>query len=604
MSCNISCKNFKEGKFLSYKGADWRGLIREKVDIVSVVSKSLNLKKKGKTWWACCPFHYEKTPSFAVNENEQYYHCFGCGASGDLISFVQKYENMDFVTACRTLAQEYGIELPEYTQDKSIELKRKKADRLRALLKDAAKYYYTVLRSEKGTPAVEYLKRRKLDDETITAFGLGYSPGWRDIIFHLKDKGYTYEEMYEAGVAGKKDSSYYDFYNRRLIFPLINVFGDVVGFSARILEDKNFAKYVNTPQTLLFDKSRCVYGINLVKKYKQQNPLNEIIIVEGQVDVISLYKNGVKNAVACLGTALTASHAKELKKLTDKIVVCFDGDGAGMKATLRSIETLVANDLNVYVATIPNKQDPDEFINQHGKDKFIELVEGAKYWVEFLILKYSKDYDTSKLEEKNKFILEALNIIKNLATDSEKDIYLNLVHRLTGVSVTVLKGDMLRGSVSAQPKETETKELTTNKGNAYVKAVNFVLRALLDKKQYAFLADDIKENILNNDYKKVYEYVEESKNSGSDYGVGALFEMFDVENNPDINSIIGFEISQQEDNENIYSDCVKTLIKSGLSMRQQILTDKLSQTTNEEEKREIKMQMLSIINQLNKLKNR
>lgn len=586
------------------KGAnDWVDIIKSQVDIVSTISKSITLQKKGKTWWACCPFHYEKTPSFAVNEYEQYYHCFGCGASGDIITFVQKYENIEFADACRLIAEQNGITLPEQTHDENVAKRKKKMDRLYALLKDTAKYYFNNLKTAKGKPALDYLASRNLNNETITAFGIGYSIGWTEVVVYLKSLGYTYEEMIEAGVAGKRDDgSLYDCYAKRLIFPLINAYGDVVGFSARILEKKDFAKYVNTSQTMIFDKSRCVYGINLVKKFKQNNPLNEIIIVEGQIDVISLFKNGIKNAVACLGTALTNLHAKELKKLTDKIVLCFDGDGAGVKATLRSIETLVSNNFNVYVASIPNNEDPDEYVNKYGKDKFAEIISAAKYWVEFLILKYAKDYNLNKLEEKNKFVIECLNVIKNLSTESEKDIYLKLVHKLSGISVDVLKGDMNNEPVQFAPKESENKDLSVNKGNAYVKAVRFVLRALLDKKSYATLSDDIKDNILNNDFKKIYQYVEDNKTSGENYRIGALFEMFDVENNPDINSIVGFEITSQEDNELVYNDCVKTLIKSGLSMRQQMLTEKLNETSNEDEKREIKMQMLSIINQLNKLK--
>ena len=582
---------------------DWVELIKTNADIVSTVSKYITLQKKGKTWWACCPFHYEKTPSFAINEYEQYYHCFGCGASGDLITFVQKYENVDFAEACRIIAEQNNITLPEQNFDDNIAKRKKKVDRLYSMMKDAAKYYFNNLKTPQGKPAIEYLESRKLNNETINAFGIGYSLGWNEIITYLKSKGYSYEEMLEGGVIAKRDDgSYYDCYAKRLIFPLFNAFGNVLGFSARILEKKDFAKYKNTAQTLIFDKSRCVYGINLVKKFKQENPLNEIIIVEGQIDVISLYKCGIKNAVACLGTALTNLHAKELKKLTDKIVLCFDGDGAGVKATLRSIETLVSNGFNVFVAQIPNNADPDEFVNQYGKEKFEQIISNAKYWVEFLILKYAKDYNLNKLEEKNKFIIECLNVIKNLQTESEKDIYLKLVHSLSGVSVAVLKGDMQSETPQLAPKENDNEQLSVNRENAYVKGVKFVLNALLNKKPYAKLSQDIKDNILNSDYKKIYEYVEENTNNGQEFKIGTLFTMFDVENNPDINGLISFEIKNEQDNEKQYDDCVKTLIKTGLAMRQSMLTEKLKETTDENEKREIKMQMLSIINKLNSFK--
>ena len=315
--------------------------LKQNNDIVSTASKYINLTRKGKTWWACCPFHFEKTPSFAINEIEQYYHCFGCGASGDVISFVSKYESLDFYDACKKLAEYANMELPAYQNDENLIKIKKKRDRIFSLLVDAAKFYYNNLKKPEATPALEYLASRKLDMSIIKEYGIGYSTGWNEVVGYLRGLGYTDEELLDSGVCDKHDGKLIDAYAKRIIFPIFNLMGNVVGFSGRVIGKADFAKYKNTAQTLVFDKSSLIYGINQIKKAKKIGNLSEIVIVEGQMDVISLFKSGVSNAVACMGTALTANHAKNLKKFADKVILCFDGDSAGKKATLRSIEILV-----------------------------------------------------------------------------------------------------------------------------------------------------------------------------------------------------------------------------------------------------------------------
>ena len=407
---------------------DWLDKLKSSNDIVTTASKYINLTKKGKTWWACCPFHFEKTASFAINEYEQYYHCFGCGASGDVIKFVEKFEALDFYDACKKLAEYAGMELPEYQLDENLLKTKKKREKIHQVLIDTAKFYYSNLKGDNARPALEYLAKRKLDTATIKEFGIGYSTGWNELVIHLKGLGYTEEEMLDAGVVEKKDGGkLYDCFGKRLCFPIFNIYGNVVGFSARVLEKTDFAKYKNTAQTLVFDKSTCIYGISQLKKLKNEEKINEIVIVEGQMDVISLFKSGIKNAVACMGTALTINHAKDLKRFADKVILCFDGDSAGKKATLRSIDILVNAGLNVFVVTIPNGHDPDEFVNLFGKAEWDKLMESSLYWVEFLIKDLAKSYNLDKVDEKNKFINDALGVIKKLETQSEQELYLKMV---------------------------------------------------------------------------------------------------------------------------------------------------------------------------------
>ena len=549
---------------------DWLDKLKSSNDIVTVASKYINLSRKGKTWWACCPFHFEKTASFAINEYEQYYHCFGCGASGDVIKFVEKFEALDFYDACKKLAEYAGMELPEYQMDENLVKTKKKRERLYQVLVDTAKFYYSNLKGENARPALEYLAKRKLDTATIKEFGIGYSTGWSELVTYLKSLGYTDEEMLDAGVVEKKDGGkLYDCFGKRLCFPIFDILGHVVGFSARVLEKTDFAKYKNTSQTLVFDKSRCIYGISQLKKLKNTEKINEVVIVEGQMDVISLYKCGVKNAVACMGTALTINHAKDLKRFADKVILCFDGDNAGKKATLRSIDILVNAGLNVYVVTIPNGHDPDEYINLFGKSEWDNLMTTSLYWVEFLIKDLAKSYNLDKVDEKNKFINDALGVIKKLQTQSEQELYLKMVQELTNVVMSVLKGDLNNLSDKVEIKENivNKEKLPVNNENKYVKSVKFVLATLLFKKEYAKLNENIRAGILNPDYVKIFDYIKEESDAGRTPIVSKIYDMFDdTDNNTEINELIeyGESIPLVQDNADYYNDCMNVILSSVL----------------------------------------
>jgi len=578
---------------------EWIEKLKQNNDIITVANKYITLSKKGKTWWACCPFHFEKTPSFAINEVEQFYHCFGCGASGDVIKFVEKFETLDFYDACKKLAEYANMELPEFHNDENLVKTKKKRERIFQLLVDTARYYYNNLKSNEARPALEYLAKRKLDMSVVKEFGLGYSLGWNEVILFLKSKGYTEEEMIDSGVAEKKNDKLIDAQGKRLIFPIFNLYGNVVGFSARVLEKTDFAKYKNTTQTLVFDKSKCIYGINELKKLKQSETINEIVIVEGQMDVISLYKSGIKNAVACMGTALTSSHAKNLKRFADKVILCFDGDSAGKKATLRSIEILVNAGISVYVVSIPNGNDPDEFVNLYGKSEWDKLMGNALYWVEFLIKDFASNRNLDRMEEKNKFINDSLNVIRTLPTQSEQEIYLKMVQDLSKVTMNVLKSDLENITTNTDIKQDEINDIEDNqinlKENAYVKAVKFVISALLHKKDYATLSDDVKENLLNPDYVKIYEYVKEEYDAGRIPIVSKLFDMFDVEGSKDIYDIVNYVFSSGDDNEKYYNDCVKNIVKSGLSMQKNKLLSQIAASKDTQEKTELIHELQKLI---------
>ena len=603
----------------SYDFESFKEKLKESNDIVSVISKYVRLERKGKRYWGCCPFHMEKTPSFAVLEDGQYYNCFGCKETGDVIKFVMKIEGCEFIEACKILAKNANLEMPTFTNDENVLKLKKQKDEMYRCLKDAALYYYNNLKLPEAKPALDYIQKRGLTMNTVTAYAIGYSLGWNEIIPYLLNKGHTLETMHKAGIVELKSDldvnnkigvnnirNYYDCYAKRLVFPIVNSFGDVVGFSARLLENADFAKYKNTSQTPVFDKSKCVFSINQIKKLKAKNELNEIILVEGQMDVISLFQAGVKNAVACMGTALTELHAKELKKYTDKVVLCFDGDGAGQKATLRSIDILFKGGHDVFVVKMPDKLDPDEYIKKYGKDKYLTLIKDAKYWVEFLIYNYLESFDISKPNQKRNYINTCLHFIKKLSTDSEQSIYLNILKPIVNVPFERLKKDMdnLEDVELDEDLNNEEKiELLPSKENAYVKAVKFVMASLLHGKSYAKLNDEIVENLLNDDYITIYNYVKRCLNENKQPFISSVFDMFDVDNNYDIKDIITFEFNKICDNEQFYSDCVKTMVEFGLKKKQEDLIVKIKNSTGIE-RNKLFIELQSIIKKINSKRER
>ena len=472
---------------------EWKEELKSRNDIVSTVSKYLKLDRKGKNYWGLCPFHYEKTPSFCVNEVDQFFKCFGCGESGDVITFVRKFEGVDFMQAIEILAKNAGMEMPKL--ENNLELKKKKEEKEQVLqaLRAAALFYHKTLKSPKGEICQKYLEKRGVSQTSITNFGMGYSPDFDSMKNTLLKQGFSVETLKKAGLVDTGTGGrIYDAFAERLTFPLINTYGDVIGFSARIIEDKPFAKYKNSTQTIVFDKSHVIFGINFIKKLRNELHTNvpRVILVEGQLDVVSMHQKGFTNTVACLGTALTPFHAQELKKLTNNVVLLLDGDGAGQKATMRSIDILRPSGLSIKVATLPEKLDPDEFLKKYSKEDMQKLIDNAVEAMEFQLQTIAKNFDLSSKEQKANYIKSALSLIKTLETDAEKSIYLETVRELTNIPVDVLRQD-LDSIKTEKPKEIDEKRNNFIKENlehdAFVSADKFILSSLLYKKPWAKL---------------------------------------------------------------------------------------------------------------------
>ena len=459
-------------------------------NIVTVAAKYLPIKQKGRGYWACCPFHNEKTPSFSINEQNQFYHCFGCGVSGNVISLVRHLENTDFVGAVEILAKMVSLKMPEVSASpKQLEQQRKK-QRVLEIIEEARKYYNSILKNTKHENAIKYLHGRGIGDDLIDKFNIGLSPDWDGILIHLRGKGYTEGELVDAGIAAKSlKGKVYDAMGERITFAIFDLYGNCIGFTGRVLPEKDngeVAKYRNTAQSLVFDKGKIVYGADVMKKYLRQNKMEDLIIVEGNVDVVSLVGAGFNCTLACMGTALTDFHAKALKRFSDQVYICFDGDAAGKKAALRSVDILATEGLMVRVISLPNDSDPDSFVRSNGKKAFQELINTAKPLVDYKLDALLEESNVKDNLGKTKYLNEAVQILKNIPSEIELELYIPKVAKVAGVSLDSIK----RAATSKETKATldstlQKVSIPKSQDTAYTRAVNFIAASKLHGKDYA-----------------------------------------------------------------------------------------------------------------------
>jgi len=417
--------------------AEFMRTLKQKNDIVEVLRGYVALDRKGGNYWACCPFHHEKTPSFSVNEGDQFYHCFGCGVSGDVVRFVQEMESTDFIGAVRILAARVKMTVPEGDYDtEEAAKKRKKRDVLVKILRDTARFYLNNLYSgdERADKYLQYIAGRGLSPTTVKKFGLGASLDYNSLPDYLFKKGYAREDLLDSGVISVNERGrLYDAQGERLVFPIINAFDEVVGFSGRKLEKVKFGKYKNTSGTMLYDKSKTLYNINLLKKLKREKPINEVIFVEGQMDAITLYQAGFQNVVATMGTALTKDQARLAKRYTDKILISYDGDFAGQKADVRSLDILKEAGLDVRVVPIPDGKDPDE-IARESAELYQKCLDEAMPVIDYRLHAIERGYDLSKTEDKRKYVAAALKIVKEAESESVREELLKKLRDKTGIT--------------------------------------------------------------------------------------------------------------------------------------------------------------------------
>ncbi len=602
---------------------DFKQELKQKNDIVNVVSKYVQLERKGRYYWCRCPFHGEKTPSLCVNDIDNMFYCYGCHVGGDVIKFVMQIESQTFTEAIKTLAGWANMEVPESFENSGsgtdIAQAKKRKDRLISLMKEAATHYHNNLSKPSAKSALEYMEKRQLTGTVGTRFGIGYADGYNDLPDYLKSKGYTNEEMLAVGVVKQKDGRVYDPIANRLVFPIIDIYGNVIAFGGRTLEaHPNFAKYLNTAETELFNKRNTLYAVNYLKKQRQQGPIPYVIVVEGYMDTISLHKSGFTMTVASMGTALTQSQAKMIKRFADKVYICYDGDVAGQNATLRGLDILRENGLDVMVVQLPDKFDPDDVIKTYGKEGYQKILDEALPLVEFKLKYLKTKYDLSNVDGRVKYLNDAISVLSELSSSVERELYTPLVSEIAQTNIDFIRreikqkmsGESIASEIQSKlsnVKKTEIKDDDydiENVNNAVVKAEKYVLCALLHKKPYAYFKTDVI-YLFSGARREVYKIISDyAKNDPCVDLIQTIYNDYQGENQSMIVDIINYNAESAEDEQNekrYYSDCLWVLYKTYFENKLKELTEDYSNEVDNIKRREIseKMKDISI-----KLKNR
>ncbi len=400
--------------------------------IEDVVGQYVNLKRSGANMFGLCPFHGEKTASFSVSPDKGIYYCFGCHKGGGAVNFMMEVEGLSYPDAVRALAKRAGMTVPE---DTLYENRYHQQERLWALMKEAARYFHSQLYSEAGREGLSYAQKRGMPKSTLTTFGIGFAPNtWSGLIDAMKKKGYTEQELKDAGLVSEKGNRIYDRFRNRLMFPIIDVRGNVIGFGGRVMDDST-PKYLNSPETLIFNKRKNLFGLNLAKKSK----LGYLILVEGYMDAIALHQYGFDCAVASLGTSLTEEHAVLLSRYTEQVVLIYDGDEAGQRATRRAIPMLEKAGIGVKVLRMREAKDPDEFLKKFGADKFKLLLQESSNRVEYQLNAIAGKYNLKEDDQRIQFIQEAAELISSLGSPVQREVYGTRAAEAAAISFDAMK---------------------------------------------------------------------------------------------------------------------------------------------------------------------
>lgn len=427
--------------------------LTERNPIEEVVGQYVNLRRSGSNLFGLCPFHGEKTASFSVRPEKGIYYCFGCHKGGGVINFQMEIEGMSYPDAVRALAKRVGMEVPEDAQYQS---RYRQQERLWALSKEAARFYHTQLYAEAGKEGLEYARQRGLTKATLTRFGIGFAPNsWTALVDAMRAKGYTDQELLDASLAtaSQKNGRIFDRFRNRLLFPIIDVRGNVIGFGGRVMDDSK-PKYLNSSETIIFNKRRNLFGLNFARKTK----FGYLILVEGYMDAVALHQYGFDCAVASLGTSLTEDHAVLLSRYTEQVVLIYDGDDAGQQATRRAIPMLEKAGLQVKVLQMKDAKDPDEFLRKFGADKFKLLLEGSTNRVEYQLNAIARKYDLKQDDARVKYVQEAAELISSLPNAVQREVYGNRVAEAAGISFDAVKLEVSKAFKRRMAREQKKQE--------------------------------------------------------------------------------------------------------------------------------------------------
>ena len=427
--------------------------------IEDVVGQYVTLKRSGANMFGLCPFHGEKTASFSVAPDKGIYYCFGCHKGGGPINFMMELEGLTYPDAVRALAKRAGMEVPE---DEQYQSRYRQQERLWALMKEAGRFFNAQLYAPVGKECLEYTQKRGLTKSIITRFGLGFAPNsWNSLVNAMKAKGYTDQELIDANLVGQKNGRIYDQFRNRLMFPIIDVRGNVVGFGGRVLDDSK-PKYLNSNETVIFNKRKNLFGLNLAKKSK----LGYLILVEGNIDVVTMHQYGFDNAVASLGTALTDPQALLLSRYAEQVVLLYDGDAAGQKATKRAIPILEKAGISVKVLQIPDNMDPDDYLRKYGADRFKMLLDGSTNRVEYQLSAIRANYDLNIDDQRIKFMTDCAELISTLDSAAQREVYGNRIAEAAKVSYETMKLEISKAykrRLNRQRKQQEAVDLAPAK---------------------------------------------------------------------------------------------------------------------------------------------
>lgn len=585
--------------------------IRSRNDIVSTISQYMTLKRKGRNYFGLCPFHNEKSPSFSVSPDKQIFHCFGCGVGGDVINFVKKIENIGFLDSVRLLAEKSGIQLPNdisKAEEENIKLK----NRVYKINELAAKFYHENLYKPTSKIAQDYIKKRKLNNATLKSFLMGYaSNSSNELLRFLKEQGFTEEELLASCLIGKSDRGYYDKFRNRLMIPIRDERGRFIAFGGRVLDDSK-PKYINSPENIVYSKGRNLFGLNVARE-GVHGPLKRLLIVEGYMDAISLYQRGITNVVASLGTALTDSQGRLLRRNTEQVILGYDADGAGQQAIIRGMEILKSMDIDIRILQISGAKDPDEYVLKFGPEKMLKAMDEAISAIEFKIKVLRANLDLNNVNDKVKFLTKIAKILSNVDNNIEREVYIDRISKVYEISKNAIVSEVdkllyrsLAGVTKFEKSNIVLKDTQDSKIDvATRKREGMVVYLLVD---YTKLSFDRIKSVVDLDL------IKSEKNKKI---IGILYEKIDLNNLPeniislfededDINYVSGilsydFEIS---DVNKAIEDIEKVYYKEKLiSLRNELIL-KLENNNDAEEAdiKEIENELTNVILELTKMK--
>ena len=584
--------------------------IRQSNDIVDVISQYVRLKRSGRNYFGLCPFHNEKSPSFSVSPDKQIFHCFGCGVGGNVFTFLMKIEGISFIEAIQNLAERANIVLPklENNEESGKEELKAKVYKVNGF---AAEYYHKNLYLPTAKIAQEYVKKRKLSNETLKSFRIGFSGKFDELFKELKKQGFGETEILESGLVNKNDrGQYIDRYRNRLMFPICDVRGRVIAFGGRVL-DNSKPKYINSPENIVYSKGRHLFGLNVAKK--GQGMLKKLLIVEGYMDVISLHQRGITNVVAPLGTALTQQQGWLLRKNAEQIILSFDSDEAGLNAKIRALEILQNMGCDLRVLNMEGAKDPDEYIVKFGNARFTNLIEKALSVVEFKVKLLKDKLNLENINDKIKFLNEIAKIISKIDNNMEREVYIDKISKEYDISKEAIYSEVNKLTYSKKNDEKvleKKKPVLVHKNENIVqiseavkRRENTILSILLTENINFF--EVIKQNMKPEDFKdelnkkiakKLYEELEKGNSN-----INAILDEMTEEEQNHITEIMAMDY-EIEDMEKAIDDIMQSYEKEKLNQRKLEIIELLEKQTEEEQKKSLEKELNDIIIKLVKLR--